>query len=254
MFSTKPKINKNLGKLINERYVELFEFFNQCSSDNFKESELGKIPLDWNVYTLGDYVKVFNGYSYKSKELKESNNAMITIKNFDIEGNFKIDGFKEIQLSKKLKPQHYVKNFEVLVACTDMTQDARIIGNSILLLDNLDYDNIIMSMDLVKVKSTIPEINSFLLGTILKSKRFKHHALGYINGTTVLHLDKKAISKFKIALPTDFNILIEYGEEFKRYYLEISHNIKEIEKLTKLRDTLLPKLMSGELDISRVDV
>ena len=248
------RINKNLGKLIDERYIELFEFFNQCSSDNFKESELGKIPLDWNVYTLGDYVKVFNGYSYKSEELKESDNAMITIKNFDIDGNFKIDGFKEIQLSEKLKPQHYVKNFEVLVACTDMTQDARIIGNSILLLDNLDYDNIIMSMDLVKVKSTIPEINSFLLGTILKSKRFKHHALGYINGTTVLHLDKKAISKFKIALPTDFNILLEYGEEFKRYYLEISHNIKEIEKLTKLRDTLLPKLMSGELDVSGVDI
>jgi len=248
------KINKNLGKLIDERYIELFEFFNQCSSDNFKESELGKIPQDWNVYTLGDYVKVFNGYSYKSEELKESDNAMITIKNFDIDGNFKIDGFKEIQLSEKLKPQHYVKNFEVLVACTDMTQDARIIGNSILLLDNLDYDNIIMSMDLVKVKSTIPEINSFLLGTILKSKRFKHHALGYINGTTVLHLDKKAISKFKIALPTDFNILLEYGEEFKRYYLEISHNIKEIEKLTKLRDTLLPKLMSGELDVSGVDI
>ena len=178
---------------------------------------------------------------------------MATIKNFNRDGSFRIDGFKEIIYSEKIKQHHFVNENDVLISCTDVTQDADIIGNCVLLLDKLGYDEIIMSMDLVKIESTIPEINNFLLAAILKSYRFKMHILGYVNGTTVLHLDKKGIKEFKLALPSDLSILKDLSEKMECIYKQIAINLKEINNLTSLRDTLLPKLMSGEIDVSKIN-
>ena len=110
-----------------------------------------------------------------------------------------------------------------------------------------------MSMDLVKIESKKKEINNFLLASILKSYRFKMHILGYVNGTTVLHLDKKGIKKFKLALPNDLSILKNLNDILENNYKQIAINQKEINKLQKLRDTLLPKLMSGEIDVSKIN-
>lgn len=190
----------------------------------------------------------------KGTELQESDCGMVTIKNFNRDGSFRIDGFKEIVYSNKIKKHHFINENDVLISCTDVTQDADIIGNCIIVLDKQNYDELIMSMDLVRIESKIPEINNFLLASIFKSYNFKKHILGHVNGTTVLHLDKKGIKKFKIALPKDLSELKNISERFELIYAEIQCNQKEINKLTNLRDTLLPKLMSGEIDVSKIEM
>ena len=248
------KINQNLEKLVKNLYKNYFEDFEPFLDSEFKDSELGKIPNDWDVVDLGSIVNIYNGYSYKGKELQESNCAMASIKNFNRDGTFRLDGFKEIVYSDKVKDYHFVNENDVLISCTDVTQDADIIGNCILLQDKQNYDEIIISMDLVKLESKVFEINNFLLASILKSYKFKQHILGYVNGTTVLHLDKKGIPKFKVALPKDLSILIDFGCKLDSIYNKISINLKEINNLEQLRDNLLPKLMSGEIDVSDVEI
>ena len=237
------KLNKNLQNLIKILYKEYFESF-----------ELDNVPDDWELVNIGSIIDIYNGYSYKGTELQESDCGMATIKNFNRDGSFRIDGFKEIIYSNKIKKHHFINENDVLISCTDVTQDADIIGNCIIVLDKQNYDELIMSMDLVKIESKIPEINNFLLASIFKSYNFKKHILGYVNGTTVLHLDKKGIKKFKIALPKDLSELKNISERFELIYAEIQCNQKEINKLTNLRDTLLPKLMSGEIDVSKIDM
>ena len=237
------KLNKNLQNLIKILYKEYFESF-----------ELDNVPDDWELVNIGSIIDIYNGYSYKGTELQESDCGMATIKNFNRDGSFRIDGFKEIVYSNKIKKHHFINENDVLISCTDVTQDADIIGNCIIVLDKQNYDELIMSMDLVKIESKIPEINNFLLASIFKSYNFKKHILGYVNGTTVLHLDKKGIKKFKIALPKDLSELKNISERFELIYAEIQCNQKEINKLTNLRDTLLPKLMSGEIDVSKIDM
>ena len=236
-------INKNLQNLIKILYKEYFESF-----------ELDNVPDDWELVNIGSIIDIYNGYSYKGTELQESDCGMVTIKNFNRDGSFRIDGFKEIVYSNKIKKHHFINENDVLISCTDVTQDADIIGNCIIVLDKQNYDELIMSMDLVKIESKIPEINNFLLTSIFKSYNFKKHILGYVNGTTVLHLDKKGIKKFKIALPKDLSKIKNISERFELIYSEIQCNQKEINKLTNLRDTLLPKLMSGEIDVSKIDM
>lgn len=247
------EINKNLQTFSKNIFKYYLEDFTPFISDKMIDSEIGSIPKNWEVYEFDSIAKMFNGYSYKGNELQPSNSAMITIKNFNRDGSFRTDGFKEIVYSDKVKKQHFVNENDVLISCTDVTQDADIIGNCILLLDKQEYNDIIMSMDLVKIESKISGINNFLLASILKSYRFKMHILGYVNGTTVLHLDKKGIKKFKLALPNDLSILKDLNSILENNYNQIAINQKEIINLEKLRDTLLPKLMSGEIDVSKIN-
>ena len=133
--------------------------------------------------------------------------AMATIKNFDRKGGFKLDGYKEIIPSSKLKESQHAELFDTLVAHTDLTQNAEVIGNAEPVMSKSGYDDIIFSMDLVKVLPKKENVSKFLLAAILQDKKFKAHCLGYVNGTTVLHLSKKALPEYKLFLPSDLSKL-----------------------------------------------
>ncbi len=209
-------------------------------------------PATWSVVPLSLIADFVSGYSYKGAELADSNTAMATIKNFDRKGGFKLDGYKEIQPSAKLKPEQHAQLFDTLVAHTDLTQNAEVIGNAEPILSMSGYNDIVFSMDVVKV---LPKkgISRFLIAALLQDGRFKAHALGYVNGTTVLHLSKKALPEFELLLPPDLEELAPLANAVEAMYRKIADNIDESTHLANLRDTLLPKLMSGELDVSNID-
>lgn len=257
------KINNNLQKLSSELYKRWFidyEFPNEdrlpYKSFNGKmvDSEIGKIPSEWRIKSLEDLATLENGYSYKGVELiDESNIGMATIKNFERTGGFKLNGYKPLKPIKE-QQQHYVDKYDLIVAHTDITQNADIIGNPVLILNKGQFDKIIISMDLVKVVSIDNNIDNFMLFEIINSKEFKRHALGYVTGTTVLHLNKDAIKDYKIALPIEMKLINKYKNIVKSNYEKISSILKENIILTKLRDTLLPKLMNGEIDLDEIDM
>ncbi len=204
---------------------------------------------DWEKVPLSEVADFVGGYSYKGNELVESSmTAMATIKNFERKGGFKVDGFKDIVASNKLKAEHHANLFDILVAHTDLTQNADVIGNAEMLLTFDKYSDIIFSMDLVKVlpKQTFPY--KYLLAALLKNPHFKKHCMGYVNGTTVLHMSKKALPEYVINLPSAEEIQ-SMDNAFKTYYLKMAEILQENNSLSTLRDTLLPKLMSGEITV-----
>ncbi len=205
---------------------------------------------NWREATLSEVALFVGGYSYNGDELTDSSNvAMATIKNFGRNGGFKVDGFKAITPSGKLKECHYANMFDVLVAHTDLTQNADVIGNAELLLTKGNYESIILSMDLVKVLPNNSFPYKFLLAAMLKNKIFKGHCLGYVNGTTVLHLSKKALPEFEIKIPSESEANM-MNDTLASLYKRMTEVLQENDRLTRLRDTLLPKLMSGELKIN----
>lgn len=210
------------------------------------------LPNDWSKISLSTIAEFISGYSYKGSELKKSNIAMATIKNFDRNGGFKLEGYKEIVPSNKRKDTQYLNLFDTIVAHTDLTQNAEVIGNAEMIMSKSIYDDILFSMDLVKVIPKNKIISKFLIAAILQDKNFKAHCHGYINGTTVLHLSKKALSDYQIYLPNDFSVLNPLDELIAVLYQQIANNINETIELQSLRDILLPKLMSGELDVSKI--
>jgi len=202
---------------------------------------------DWEEKPLSEIAEFVGGYSYKGNELVESSStAMATIKNFERKGGFKVDGFKDIVASSKLKAEQHAELFDILVAHTDLTQNADVIGNAEILLTFGGYTDVIFSMDLVKVlpKSNFPY--KYLLAALLKNPYFKAHCLGYVNGTTVLHMSKKALPEYVVACPLNSEAE-KMDMAFKVYYHKMAEILQENETLATLRDTLLPKLMNGEI-------
>ena len=65
-------------------------------------------------------------------------------------------------------------------------------------------------------------------------------------------INSKIVKKIPILVP-ESNKLNEFKELFENIFNEIKSNQIEINNLTKLRDTLLPKLMSGEIDVSEIN-
>ncbi len=202
---------------------------------------------DWEEKPLAEIAEFIGGYSYKGNELVDTSTmAMATIKNFERKGGFKVEGFKDIVASSKLKVEQHAKIFDILVAHTDLTQNADVIGNAEILLTCGGYTDIIFSMDLVKV---LPKENfpyKFLLAAMLKNPYFKAHCLGYVNGTTVLHMSKKALPEYVFACPSNEEAE-KMDNAFKAYYQKMAEILQENETLATLRDTLLPKLMNGEI-------
>ena len=216
----------------------------------FKSWFVEKPNPQWTKGSLSDIASFVGGYSYKGDELVDSSNTgMATTKNYNRSGGFKTDGFKAINPSAKVKNAQYAELFEILVAHTDLTQNAEVIGNAELVLSLGEYNKIIFSMDLVKVLPSSSFPYRFLIAAMLKNKLFKGHCQGYVNGTTVLHLNKKALPEYKVMIPTDTEAK-KMNEILGGYYKRMSENLKESDMLEQLRDTILPKLMSGELKIN----
>ncbi|MCS3033912.1 restriction endonuclease subunit S [Bacteroides ovatus] len=237
-----------------DRKIELNKQINdnleQQTQALFKSWFVDNPKPNWSETTFSEVANFIGGYSYKGEELTDSSNiAMVTIKNFGRNGGFKADGFKGIAPFVKLKECHYANLFDILVAHTDLTQNADVIGNAELLLTYGRYDGIIFSMDLVKVlpKNNFPY--RFLLAAMLKNKIFKGHCLGYVNGTTVLHLSKKALPNFEVKIPPKAEAKT-MNDALAPYYQRMAEVLQENDRLIHLRDTLLPKLMSGELNIN----
>lgn len=243
------KINADLEEMAQAIFKNWFVDFEPFKNGKFVDSELGMIPEGWKVISLNEILDNVSGYSYKGSELQSSNIAMATIKNFERKGGFKTEGYKEIVISKKIKETQFVNMFDVLVAHTDLTQNAEIVGNPAIVLSKGGYEKLIMSMDLTKVISKIDGVTNGLLYCILSTSRFKEHALGYVNGTTVLHMSKKAVPEYTCAFPKDINQIRDLCITLDSIYKRMAVTYDENSRLSLLRDTLLPRLMSGKLEV-----
>ncbi|MBF0573951.1 MAG: restriction endonuclease subunit S, partial [Desulfamplus sp.] len=156
-----PYPDKDMQKIIGKIYYDFCKKIDLLHRQNktleamaetlFKQWFVVEAKEDWEFVELGKYVNCINGISYKSSELNPSKKAMVTLKNFDRNGGFRLDGFKEY--TGKYKKQHVVVQGDLVVAHTDITQEADVIGNPVLVVSGCNYDEMIISMDLVKVIS-----------------------------------------------------------------------------------------------------
>lgn len=231
--------NKTLETLAQTIFTE---WFGKYSVDD-------ELPAGWRIFQLNELVNIVNGYSYKGSELVEySDEALVTLKSFDRNGGFQTRGFKPFRGNPKENQE--VKIGDLVVAHTDLTQDAEVLGNPAFIFDDGGFNKMYMTMDLVKVVPTHKDISSSFLYYLMKHKAFKGHCVGYSNGTTVLHLSKRAIPEYQLLLPTDFNLIKKFSEIANSTTTKISLNKITIKSLNQTRDELLPRLMSGEIRVN----
>lgn len=206
-----------------------------------------EVPEGWEVKLLRTEIEIQRGISYTSKEINGDGIPMINLNSFNLDGTYKSEGVKKY--SGKFSEKNIVKSGDLLIAATDVTRNADIIGRAILVPDYYNED-LVFSMDIAKIISkNIP--SSFLM-MLFNSNHYHNYIKWYASGTIVLHLNLDGVNRYNTELPPSGLL-----KKFDEFYLPIANRIymtaKENEKLTELRDWLLPMLMNGQVKVGVLD-
>jgi type I restriction enzyme S subunit len=195
---------------------------------------------------LPELAEITNGYSYTSSELvDDSDDALVNLKNFGRHGGFRIDGLKPFAGSPKV--HQVLTHGDLMVAKTDLTQDAEVIGRCLRMPTLPHFKRYAASLDIaiVRTKGLIPKS---ALHAMLAQPDFRDHCLGFTNGTTVLHMSKDALQTYEVpVLPKD--ALEELASRIEILTAQQDRTLVELYHLQAARDFLLPRLVSGELQV-----
>lgn len=203
------------------------------------------LPMGWANTRIGDVADIVKGRSYKSSELQSSTTALVTLKSFARQGGYRPEGLKPYV--GEFKQNQVVTEGEVVVALTDVTQAAELIGRPARVAADGRFHTLVASLDvaIVRPKPNMVVTREFLFGT-MATDEFTAHTFAHTSGTTVLHLSKDAIPNYDFPLPHS-HLIAAYDELASPLRLQQNINQIELVTLAATRDLLLPKLMSGEL-------
>lgn len=234
------RINENLEQQAQALFKSWFLDFDPFKNGEFEESGLGMIPKGWRVKELADIAEI-SKVSINPQKQPQTEFKHYSIPSYD-------DGMKpEIQLGEEIKSNKFViKNKMTLFS----KLNPRI--KRVWFVDKLD-DNSICSTEFVPYKAK-EKTKSTLLYSLINSQGFYDFVTSMVNGATGSHqrFHPEDSLRYKIA----------YNETFCSKYCEIAtpiinkvlDNREESLRLATLRDTLLPKLMSGELKVNEVEI
>ncbi len=210
------------------------------------EPDLGgsSVPVGWRSALVGSLVTVTKGVSYKSAELKPSRTALVTLKSIRRGGGYRADGLKPFVGEHRAEQE--VRPGELVVAQTDLTQAADVIGKPALIQPSPDFDRLVASLDLLIVRPIEGLVPVEFLYLMFMQPEFQQHAYGHSNGSTVLHLGKNAVPTYRFQIPPA-SVLDRFAALVRPLVQRAHHSEVEAGIIEQARDTLVPVLLSGEI-------
>ena len=223
-----------------DRYAELAETAKAFPCE-MVEVEGVEVPKGWEVKRIDEIANIIKGKSYKSSELEKSKTALVTLKSFNRGGGYRLDGLKEY--TGKYKSEQEVFSGELIIAYTDVTQAADVIGKPAMVMSDSNYQHLVISLD-VGVVRPFNDVYKHFLYCLAMTDSFQAHTKSFCTGTTVLHLGKDAVPSFEFINPSN-ELLHVFYKQTSPIFEKINLHIEENKNLEKVRDLLLPSLLSG---------
>jgi len=249
------QINKKLeeiaGLIFNQWFVD-FEFPNKegqpykSSGGEMVKSELGMIPKGWNVKTLDDLTTLI--IDHRGKTPKK------------LGGDWAENGYKVVS-AKNIKNNRIVKKEDIKYLSTEiynkwmgtpledqdilMTSEAPL-GELYFLTEKADY---CLSQRLYGIRADKNLILPSIMFMYLNTPQIKREINNRATGPTILRITQSDLRKVQMIVPS-LDIQNQISDLIGEYLKKIYENEKQNEVLRNLRNTLLPKLMSGEIRVS----
>jgi len=231
-------------KLLEEAAARLYkQWFVELKFPGYQNTTIiDGVPEGWEKKTLSEIFTFVRGKSYTSKELSDDGIIMVNLKNIQAFGGYKRDAEK--RFTGKYKDEQSLNKGDLIMGVTDMTQERRLVGH-VALVPNFN-EPATFSMDLIKI---IPfEIPKNFIYCSMRYGGLSTKISPLANGVNVLHLKPEAIMGIEMTIPPkrligEFNLFIDKTMD------SILNLQSQIRHLTESRDRLLPKLMSGELEV-----
>ncbi|NCU29753.1 restriction endonuclease subunit S [Candidatus Saccharibacteria bacterium] len=203
-----------------------------------------EIPADWTASALDDFISLERGISYTSKSISTGDGMpMINLASIDISRNYRVGTLK--YFAGKYKSDKIVTAGDMLIACTDLTRNADIIGSPILV--PREHKEYLYSMDLSRVVSK--GLTDMYLYESLRTESYHNYIKHFASGTNVLHLDLNGLRWYKLPVPPS-PLQESFANIVKPLRDKQAEIINENQKLIEQRDFLLPMLMNRQIGIA----
>ena len=226
------KICANLEAQAQALFKHWFIDFAPFKDGKFVESELGMIPEGWRVGTFGDVVEQITD---KVKDRK------------DIKVLSPINSGELVLSDEYFTKQVYSKSIEkyILVKPLDFAYNPARVNIGSIGMNEFDFDGCVSPVYVVF--RCIPEYH-FYIDMVRKGAYFKRNVNKLAIGGVRQTLRYEDLSRIKLIIPP-LSIIRDYNTFHYKIKESVKHLIQENLRLSTLRDTLLPKLMSGEIKV-----
>lgn len=211
-----------------------------------------ELPEGWRVGKLGEVIEFINGYAFKSKDLSKEpiDNAYKVFKMGDIRkgGGFnpnKTKGYFTKSSSEKLK-KYILKNGDLLMSMTDMKDAISLLGHTALMIYDDEYI-VNQRVGLIRAKNNV-NIEYPYLYLLTNNDDFIANLRAGANSGVQVNLSTQGIKDTEFVI-ADEETNMSFNKVVMPLFEKIKVNTEQIQSLTKTRDTLLPKLMSGQVRV-----
>ena len=214
--------------------------------DSFEPSEVGEVPRGWRLAALNQCVDVAKGLSYKGSGLSAAGIPLHNLNSIYEGGGYKPDGMKFY--TGDYRPRHMVEPGDVVVANTEQGHDRLLIGFAAIVPRYHGSDGL-FSHHLFRVRARDEAgLNSDYICHLLNSQPMQTVTSGYATGTTVNMLPVDALKIPKAVLPPR-RLATRFGSISETLRARRDELHTQSSALVTMRDTLLPRLLSGELRV-----
>lgn len=201
------------------------------------------VPEGWTEKRFYELFSFVRGKSYTSKELSDADGIlMVNLKSIRPFGGFRRN--QEKHYIGKYNADQILEPGDIVMGVTDMTKERRLVGHVALVPDL--QEKATFSMDLIKI--TPFSLPKSYLYSVLHFGGLSAQISQLANGVNVLHLKPEAMKNKSMLCPTE-KIISDYDKLFETIQYRIEVLQKECDFAVETRDRLLPKLMSGEIEV-----
>ena len=231
---------ENQNKILEQMAQAIFKswFVDFDGVTEFEDSELGKIPKGWEIVKLCEISKVIDS-AHITPKYSSNGLSMVRVTNIqngflNLEGTLKVTRNVYEEFTKNYKPQ---KNDILMsrvgtygIVCFVGTDEPFCLGQNTVVIHSI--------------------LNYFIYHNLI-SKLTQNQIETKVDGSTQKTITLKNIRNLLIVKPNekDEGIIKKFNEKISTIFENMINNNYQIHVLTKTRDALLPKLMSGEIRV-----
>lgn len=233
------RINANLEAQAQALFRSWFVDFEPFRDGPFVDSELGKIPQGWEICCVEDLASyMVSGGTPKSLDSSYYNGDIRWFTTKELKDGFLFDSEKHIsETALKNSAAKLLPENTVLMAI----YASPTVGRLGILTAESTYNQAAVGIIAKK------EIGYAFLYLLLLSERTNLNNLA--SGAAQQNLNVGIVKRYRVLVPT-IDILNSFNEIVNPIFTTIKNNTAQIHNLSALRDTLLPKLMAGEIKIN----
>ena len=238
------RINDNLEQQAQALFKSWFVDFEPFKEGKFVDSELGMIPESWRVCSAETIFKINIGKTPPRKEqqwfsnINNGNVKWISISDLGRNEIF-------IEDSKEYLTKEAISKFNIIVVPEDT-----ILVSFKLTVGRVGISNCELTTNEAVARFYLPK-SYFREYTYLSLKNYNYARLGSTSSIATA-VNSKIIKNMKLLIPP-VTIISEFSKRINPLFKAIRIYENEIRNLSKIRNTLLPKLMSGELKINDIN-